>query len=250
MIQILKFIELVGKVIGGAFLYLVTILGVFKITNITYEINIPGKVLYPAIIVVSAIVIFYLVLLLICRKSITHWKIIVKAIEDQISTAIAESGSVLTEPVDDTLPRDPRINFTLARIFLSEIAHLPVLRLAIDLRISRKQLRAQRSMPLRLYIDNPGMFKTYLAFSDSGGKDALFLVDSPQSCFYERDYVFTLYKLLFQILSSATSSVSQIFSSDGRVTSNYLDFVSYYYYVYNYRILKSCGQYFIEIPIL
>ena len=150
------------KVLGYIAIFSVSLMGVITITNIKLEINISTKLFISSVVILIILTIIYSMVYTRYRKGITKWEIVTKSLEDQITKEVTDQKANMRGPVSDILPRDARINFTLARTFLSEIRTTPFLKLALGVRKSKPNLKINFEKPLRISLVNPGMHKTYL----------------------------------------------------------------------------------------
>ncbi len=133
IVYLSKIFEIVIKVISGVFIYVVSVLGVFKFTNVNYEVPFSQNTIKIVILVFSIGIILYIFSYLSTRELNIRWGVIIKAIEDQINNQITKFPSIIEAPIINYYPRDPRVIFTLARLMLSEITEKPILTIKLDL---------------------------------------------------------------------------------------------------------------------
>ena len=246
LITLIKTLEIIAKLLGGTLIFVLSVIGVFKITNIKYEVTVPPQIFYLLLSTFFGFLLFYIILKGLCNQSISQWHIVTKVLEDQITYESSNNKSEVNDPQTDSLPRGARLDFALARSFLSEMQSKPFLKLKLNPRISDSNIRMIAKNPIRIKMINPGMHKTYLIITGDVEDGGIFFIDCENYLTYERDYAYTIYGLLFPILSSATNAISK----------EYIDSINdnpeetRYFQIYSYRLIKKGRHYILEIPII
>jgi hypothetical protein len=251
-----KKFEMVIQVITGTVIFFVSIVGVFKLVNISYELSLPSVLIAIIIIVILISLAVYLVLKISLNQSFNKWAIVVNAIESQITSSLEHDTKYKETAISDSLPRDSVIDYQLARHVLSTLKTYPFLELALDARREKIDIESIEKKSLKIYMDTPGMFKTYLIIQEAAEEigvpgDEVFFVNCFGTSSYERDYAFTIFSLIFPILSSTTDSISQIYSSDISINVGGYGPITFYHLIFHYELKKKKdGGYLLRIPII
>lgn len=245
-----KQIELISGYLLSAIGIILTILGFVKIIGIPVE----DIVTHQLLLILSIVLVLGLAIFIFFRVKVIaylkKWENINKLINEQLKDQIKTLQDTTQDPITNSYPRDARIDYALAFSILSELDTRPILRLFLTpFSFKDELLKKVNSQRTRLYLVNPGMFKTYVIVKDENGDNELFFVDCTKTNAYERDYALTLYTLIIPILSSVSMSISQIYSDDVQVQLNGVPDICYFYYINDFKISTRKDGYVIEIPI-
>jgi hypothetical protein len=241
-----KQIELISGYLLSAIGIILTILGFVKIIGIPVEVIVTHQLL----LILSIVLVLGLAIFIFFRVKVSaylkKWENINKLINEQLKDQIKTLQDTTQDPITNSYPRDARIDYALAFSILSELDTRPILRLFLTpFSFKDELLKKVNSQRTRLYLVNPGMFKTYVIVKDENGDNELFLVDCTKTNAYERDYALTLYTLIIPILSSVSMSISQIYSDDVQVQLNGVPDICYFYYINDFK-----KQQFIDVPMI